>query len=94
MAAYLIAHITVKDPQQWQIYTDSVGATLAPFGAEVVFRGRRTVVLIGEHEHTTVAVLKFPDQAALEAWYHSAAYQALAPTRDRAAEVIFITYQA
>jgi len=94
MAAYLIAHILVKDAAQWQIYVDSVGATLKPFGAEVVFRGRRNMVLVGEHAHDTVAVLKFPDAAAIDNWYNSEAYQALAKTRDRAADVVFISYDA
>lgn len=93
MSAYLIAHITVKDREQWQVYVDAVGATLVPFGAEVIFRGRRTAVLIGEHRHDTVAVLQFPDEAALNNWYNSEAYQQLAATRDRAADVLFIGYK-
>jgi uncharacterized protein (DUF1330 family) len=93
MTAYLIAHVTVKDSDQWQVYVDSVGATLEPFGAEVVFRGKRAAVLAGEHRYDTVAVLKFPDEAAINNWYHSEAYQALIPTRTRAADVVFVSYQ-
>jgi uncharacterized protein (DUF1330 family) len=94
MSAYLVAHVTVEDPEQWQVYVDSVGATLAPFGAEVIFRGRRTAVLVGEHQHDAVAVLQFPDETALNNWFNSEAYQQLAPTRDRAADVVFIGYTA
>ena len=92
MAAYLIAHITVINPDQWQIYVGSVGETLAPFGAEVMFRGKRAAVLVGEHKFETVAVLKFPDEAAINNWYDSDAYQALAQTRNRAANAVFISY--
>ena len=92
MPAYLIAHITIKDPARWQLYVDSVGATLIPYGAEVVFRGQRAEVLIGEHAHSTVAVLKFPDASTIHDWFHSEAYQALTEVRDTAAEVTFISY--
>jgi len=92
MSAYLIAHIAVKDPHAWQVYVNTVGSTLAPFEAAVVFRGKRAAVLTGEHSYDTVAVLKFPDAAAIESWYHSESYQALIPTRTQAADVVFISY--
>ncbi len=47
MAAYLIGHITVKDPVQWKIYTDVVARSPAPFWAEIIFGGKRTTVLCG-----------------------------------------------
>ena len=94
MAAYLIAHVKVKDSAQWKIYVENVGETVAPFSGEVVFRGKLTSVLIGEHPYPSVAVLKFPDQAALQNWYNSEAYQALIQTRNKAADVVFISYDA
>ena len=92
MAAYLIGHITVKNPVQWKKYVDGVGDSLGPFRAEVVFRGRRASVLAGEHPHDQTVVIRFPDQATLQEWFHSEAYQSLIPIRDRAADVVIITY--
>jgi uncharacterized protein (DUF1330 family) len=94
MAAYLIGHITVKDPVEWKTYTDGVGKSLAPFGAEVIFRGKRTAVLNGEHVHSSAVVIRFPDQTALQEWYHSKTYQELIPIRDKAADVVLISYDA
>ena len=49
MAAYLIGHITVRDPDLWQVYTAGVKESLIPFEANIVFRGQRAGVLAGEH---------------------------------------------
>ena len=94
MAAYLIGHMTVKDPVQWKIYTEGVAKSLAPFGAEVIFRGKRAAVLTGEHSHQNSVVIRFPDQLTLEQWYNSKAYQELIPIRDQAADVVLISYDA
>ena len=94
MAAYLIGHITVKDPAQWKIYTEGVGKSLTPFGAEIIFRGKRAAVLSGEHLFQNAVVIKFPDQPNLQQWYNSKAYQELIPIRDKAADVLLISYDA
>lgn len=94
MAAYLIAHITVKDPAQWQTYVESVGETLQPYRAEVLFRGNHAQVLVGTHHHKAVAVLSFPDQETIRRWYDSQAYQSIVHTRNKAADVVFISYRA
>jgi uncharacterized protein (DUF1330 family) len=92
--AYLIGHITVKDAGRWDEYRNSVPATLAPWGAELVMRGKRAAVLAGEHEHPNVVIIRFPDQQALKGWFSSAAYQALIPLRQQAADVVLIAYDA
>lgn len=92
MAAYLVGHIRVRDPVRWKEYVAGVPGTLAPFGGQVVFRGRRTSVLAGEHGHELVVVLRFPDRSILESWHRSPAYQALVPIRDAAADVILVSY--
>lgn len=94
MAAYLIGHITIKDPQKWAAYRSQVPATLAPWQAELVFRGRTFAVLGGEHAHTDTVVIRFPDPDSLRGWFASPAYQALIPLREAAAEVTLIGYEA
>jgi uncharacterized protein (DUF1330 family) len=94
MAAYLIGHIIVKDPIQWKKYTEGVATTLKPFGAEIIFRGKRAIVLCGEHTYQNAVVIKFPDQPTLQQWYNSKAYQELNPIRDKAADVVLIGYDA
>jgi uncharacterized protein (DUF1330 family) len=90
--AYVIGHITVKEAEKWDTYRSGVPATLAPWGAELVLRGRNARVLAGEHAHTDVVVIRFPDRAAAEGWHASPAYQALLPLRQSAADVVLVTY--
>lgn len=92
MSAYVIGHITVKDTEKWAEYRRQVPATLEPWGAQVIFRGRQVAVLAGEHHHTDTVVIQFPDQDALQGWYRSPAYQALIPLRNEAADMILVSY--
>lgn len=94
MPAYLIGHIRVIDPAAWQQYLDGVAESLKPWPAEVVFRGRRHSVLAGTHDQELTVVIRFAEQQQLQNWFHSAAYQALIPLRERAAEVTIISYDA
>lgn len=94
MPACLIGHITVKNPQRWAEYRSRVPATLAPWNAEVVFRGRRLATLSGAHDYDETVVIRFADARALESWHASPAYQALVPLRSEAAEVVLISYEA
>ena len=92
--AYLIGHITVKDAEKWAEYRGRVPATLAPWGAELVCRGKRLCILSGEHVHTDSVVIRFPDADAVTSWFNSPAYQALVPLREQAAEMVLVSYAA
>ncbi len=94
MAAYVIGHISIKDPEKWAAYRSQVPATLAPWNAELVFRGKRMAVFSGEHPHTDTVVLRFADADSARAWFASPAYQALIPLREQAADVVLIGYEA
>jgi uncharacterized protein (DUF1330 family) len=94
MPAFLIGHISVKDPMLWKTYVAGVRKSLTPFGAEVIFRGTRAAVLCGEHGHQSTVVIRFLDQPTLQGWYASQAYQELIPIRDQAADVVLISYDA
>lgn len=92
--AYVVGHITIKNPDLWDQYRAQVPATLAPWKAELVFRGKLAAVLAGGHPHQDIVVIRFPDLAAIDGWHGSAAYQALVPLRQRAAEVVLLSYEA
>jgi uncharacterized protein (DUF1330 family) len=94
MAAYVIGHITVNDPEKWAEYRGMVPDTLAPRGAELVFRGQRIGVLNGRHSHQDTVVIRFPDSESLNGWYNSADYQALIPLRTQAADMDLIGYES
>jgi uncharacterized protein (DUF1330 family) len=89
-AAFLIGHMTIKDEDKWAEYRSKVPATLSPWGAEVVFRGKCRQILTGRHDYTDTVIIRFPDQDKLTGWYHSPTYQALIPLREQAAEMVLI----
>ncbi len=92
--AYVVGHITVKDAEKWSEYRTRVPATLEPWGAELIFRAKKVATLAGEHSYSDIVVIGFPDKDAANRWHSSAAYQALIPLREQAAEMVLLSYEA
>lgn len=93
MPAYLIGTIRVTDPATWQRYVERVGATFAPHGGRVVFRGAKAAALSREAHGERVVIAEFVDMAALRAWHDSAEYQSLITLREAGAEVVLTAYE-
>ena len=91
--AYLIGHLTVKDHKKWSEYREKVPATLEPWRAEVVFRGKLRSVLSGTHNHTDTVVIRFPNLESLNNWYSSKEYQSLISLRQDAADMELISFE-
>jgi len=92
--AYVIGHIKVKDARKWAEYRSQVPATLAPWGADLVCRGKRLDILNGEHHYQDMVVIRFPDSDSVSSWFNSSAYQALIPLRDQASEIVMVSYES
>lgn len=92
--AYVVGHIMVKNPEMWGEYRSQVPSTLAPWGGELVFRGKQVAALSGENHHPDIVVIRFPNVAAVNGWFSSAAYQSLIPLRQQAAEMVLLSYEA
>lgn len=92
--AYVVGQITVKDPLKWNEYCDLVPATLAPWGAQIVFRGKKAADCAMNNPHADIVVIQFADLQAAQNWESSPAYQAIVPIRQAAAEVMLTIYQA
>ena len=91
--AYVVGHITVTNPEKWAQYRSQVPVTLAPWGAELGFRGRQAAVLAGGNRHADIVVIRFPSRAAVDGWFASPAYQSLIPLRQAAAEMDLLVYE-
>ena len=92
--AYVVGQMTVKNEMKWAEYRGQVLATLKPFGGELVFRGHQVKALSGECPHADIVVIRFASLADADGWHNSAAYQALIPVREEAADVVLTTYEA
>jgi len=83
----------IKDAEKFQEYAGKAAQTFAPFSGELVVRGKAGDTLAGSSTHQAVGVVRFPDMAALKAWYRSPDYQALIPLRDDAVDMTLVTYE-
>lgn len=92
-SAYLVGNITVLNPDKWAEYRAKVPDTIAPWGGELMFRGKLNAVLSGNTGHTDVVAIRFPSIDALENWHSSPEYQALIPIREEAAKMDLISYE-
>lgn len=73
--AYWIAHVTVTDPEQYQIYAAGTAEPFRKYGATILARGGQYSALEGTDRPRNV-VIEFPSyEAALEC-YNSPEYQA------------------
>lgn len=73
--AYVVGHITVKNSTMWDEYRSKVPETLTPWGGELVFRGKQVAALSGENPYADIVVVRFPNVAAVNAWFSSPGYQ-------------------
>lgn len=92
MTAYCVGQIRVKDAGAWEQYRGKVGATIAQYGGEVMFRGSLQHAFSGARDHESVVALRFESLDAAKQWHDSPEYQALIPLRDRGAEVTLTLY--
>ena len=92
--ALLSVTIEVKNPEKLKKYISQVPATMKPFGAKMLARGKKQTVLNGDCAHQMEAVFEFPSVDAIENWHASDAYQALIPIREEAAHMNIVILES
>jgi uncharacterized protein (DUF1330 family) len=83
--AYLIARVTVTDPEAYKEYVARTPAAVAAAGGRFIVRGGDVTALEGPAEDRRVVVIEFPSRAALEKFWASDAYGAAKAYRRDAA---------
>ncbi|EAQ27020.1 MULTISPECIES: DUF1330 domain-containing protein [unclassified Roseovarius] len=78
MSAYIIARITVTNPQDYQTYASQTVATAEKFGGRFLAKGGVQDVLEGICPDRHV-IIEFPDRATALDWYGSDAYRRILP---------------
>lgn len=74
MSAYIVAEVTITNEEQMKAYREWSTRAMQEFGAEVLVRGGRVVPLEGDWNPQRVVILRFPDLATAQAYYHSETY--------------------
>ena len=71
---YVIAQITVTDPETYPKYVAMVQPILDKFGGEFLVRGGRSESYEGTPPGERNVVIRFPSYQAAQDWYHSEDY--------------------
>lgn len=86
MAAYIIAELTVHNPERYADYTKHTPKLVAAHGGKFLVRGGDPKGLEGSEVKPRIVVLEFPDMDTLLGWYNSPEYQAIIPIRQEASD--------
>jgi uncharacterized protein (DUF1330 family) len=84
-SAYIIANVTVTNPEQYAEYRKLSSQAMQVHGAEVCVRGGAVEVLEGDWRPDRVVVLKFPSMEQARAFNESVEYGAARASRQGAA---------
>jgi uncharacterized protein (DUF1330 family) len=90
MPAYWIGEHDIKDEAAFAEYLRQAVPIIERFGGRYLTRAGTHDVLEGDWRPSRVAVIAFPDMAALQAFYRSPAYQPLIALRRGAATDVII----
>jgi len=80
-SAYIIANVTVTNPEQYETYKKLSSIAMQVHGAEVCVRGGEVEVLEGDWSPSRLVVLKFPGMEQARAFNASAEYEAARQSR-------------
>lgn len=80
MATYLIVDTLLDDPVRYEDYKLQAKPLVEQHGGEYLARGGKLIIKESDlWSPTRMVLIRFPDTASAEAFYHSAAYQAIMP---------------
>jgi len=74
MAAYVIAHVDVTDPIEYQEYIRMSPASIKAYGGKFLARGGETRVLEGNWQPKRLVIIEFPSATQARMWWESAEY--------------------
>lgn len=81
MTAYVIADVTVTNPEGYAAYRPLAAASIAQHGGKFIARGGAVESLEGGWAPSRIVIIEFPSMAAARAWYDSPDYQAALKVR-------------
>jgi uncharacterized protein (DUF1330 family) len=93
MAAYLIAQVTIHEPEVYRGYTARSPEIIAKHGGRILARGGATEVLEGSPDNRRLVIVEFPSMEAARAFYNSAEYQQAKAIRAPASNAQFVIVQ-
>ena len=81
MSAYLIAQLTVTDPEGFGRYRDAVTERVARYGGRYLVRGGATDCLEGDWAASRMVIIAFDSVEQAKRFYDSPEYREILPLR-------------
>ena len=79
--AYVVAHITVNDPDTYRQYEKGFFPVLKPYGARFITYDDNVTVLEGDRAEGRTVLVEFPSEKPALDWFNSPEYQQIADMR-------------
>ena len=92
-AAYIIADVTITNPDQMAKYREWSTKSMQEFGAEVLVRGGAIEVMEGDWHPTRLVLMKFSSLEQAKAMYHSETYTHARRVREGAGVVRLVVVE-
>jgi uncharacterized protein (DUF1330 family) len=83
MPGYVIAEVTITDPQGFEKYREMVPATIAKYGGRFIARGGKLETLEGEWKPKRLVIIEFESAARAKEWWASEEYREAKELRQR-----------
>ena len=92
MSAYMIARVTVNDPEEYKQYQEQVLPTIEQYDGQVVSVDAEPVVVEGEWGGTYTVLIQWPSVERAREWYDSDVYADPKALRHRtaSADLVFL----
>ena len=81
MSAYLLANITVNNPENYKEYVSKVKSVVEKFGGEYLVRGGEMNIIEGDWPNEINIVINFPSREKAMEWYNSEEYKPIRQIR-------------
>jgi uncharacterized protein (DUF1330 family) len=81
----MIFELEITDTDAWAEYRKVAGSLMTAAGGKFIVSSEKIETLAGGWTPATISVVEFPSFEQASDFYHSAAYQATLPLREKAA---------
>lgn len=85
MTVYVVALLNITDREGYERYAQGFMEIFDQYGGQLLAVDESPTVIEGDWPHTRTVLASFPSAEALDSWYRSSEYQALAQHRFNAA---------
>ena len=85
MPAYVIVHVEVTNPAEYEDYKKMTPASIAVYGGRFLARGGATEVLEGSWQPKRLVILEFPSAEVARTWWSSPEYAPAKALRNKTA---------